>query len=317
MLRPTLRFVAVGGVTVEEVRDRRGWRRFHDLAQHLHRGAPGWVPPLLTRERAEMAALDDGLAFLARARGRPAGRVVAWRDRADGATGAGGAAGRFGWFEAIDDAGVAGALLDAAGAWLSDQGCDVMEGPAGLLDAGVRVGGFDGPVAVGLPWHPPRYAALLEQAGCTPVADHPWFALPVPLASHLTESALSAALSEGDGGWARDHGLGWLPAGDTDPRLVVWDAAGGAVALPDVVGGLAHVGLRSAWGAARQARERRWARAVIVRLEGEAALLVPPLCEAAARAGYEEILSPWAPPAVAPVITFRTYRRRTGGGSRQ
>ncbi len=87
------------------------------------------------------------------------------------------------------------------------------------------------------------------------------------------------------------------------------------VAVPDVAGGLAGAGParaktgRRAWSMARQARRRDWAGCVVTAVDGPESVLIPGLCAAAGRAGYQWVLSPWAPTDdVEPVMRHRLYR---------
>ena len=99
-----------------------------------------------------------------------------------------------------------------------------------------------------------------------------------------------------------------------DPALLLTlpDGAGSVVAVPDVAGGLAPAGGggrgRGAWSMAKQARRREWAGCVVTALDGPESVLVPGLCAAAAAAGYEWVLSPWAPDDRDPVMRHRLYR---------
>jgi GNAT superfamily N-acetyltransferase len=82
--------------------------------------------------------------------------------------------GFFGFFETGDDAAVAGALLDAAAAWLRQRGFDTMRGPASFStndECGLLVDGFDTPPVLMMPHNPPWYLALLEGAGFTKAKD--------------------------------------------------------------------------------------------------------------------------------------------------
>ena len=47
----------------------------------------------------------------------------------------------------------------------------------------------------------------------------------------------------------------------------------------------------------RRAKARDWTTAVVVRCDGDPAVLVPALCAAAAAAGYRDVIAPWSPDA--------------------
>jgi len=86
--------------------------------------------------------------------------------------------GFFGFFETIDDAGVAEGLLDHARRWLEDRGMTHMRGPGGYSTAthephqGVLIDGFEYPPTMELTHNPPYYAALLERYGLRKVKDY-------------------------------------------------------------------------------------------------------------------------------------------------
>jgi hypothetical protein len=143
----------------------REWRSFFGLTDRIYRNDPAFVRPLNSRRNA---ALDfarnpfyqhaQAQAFLCREGDEVVGRIVAivdrlhqeyYRDRL----------GCFGFYESIDDRAVAGRLLDAAQAWLAEQGCDAMRGPLNPSmkgDFGVLVEGNHCPPNVMMA-HTPRY----------------------------------------------------------------------------------------------------------------------------------------------------------------
>src|SRR3546814_1423548 len=95
---------------------------------------------------------------MARRLGRPAGRIVAHVPEP-------GAEGRFGFFATVDDPDVVAALVDAASAWLREQGCTTMTGPLSFEpedEPGLLADRFDRPGTTGRPWHPPWARPLLR-----------------------------------------------------------------------------------------------------------------------------------------------------------
>jgi GNAT superfamily N-acetyltransferase len=146
----------------------------------LHRGDPAWTPPL---RRDARAVLDparnpffehaDERLFLARRGGRVLGRIAAIHDRLHDQV-HGGRVGSFGFFESVDDPGVAAALFDAAAEWLAPRGRAVLRGPMSPSindEAGLLVDGFDTPSVLMMPHNPRYYPALLEGAGFRKVKD--------------------------------------------------------------------------------------------------------------------------------------------------
>lgn len=77
----------------------------------------------------------------------------------------------FGYFECVDDARVATALIDAARAWGAARGCTVLRGPLNMTamqEMGILTDGFDTPPAVDETYTAPYYPALLAAAGLVP-----------------------------------------------------------------------------------------------------------------------------------------------------
>jgi hypothetical protein len=115
----------------------------------------------------------EGTAWVALRDGHPVGRITAQIDhehlrhhRDD--------AGFFGYFDTIDDATVARALLDEAARWLRARGMKRIRGPYSLSineELGCLVDGFDMPPMIMMPHHRPYQAALLEQAGFAKLKD--------------------------------------------------------------------------------------------------------------------------------------------------
>ncbi len=88
-----------------------------------------------------------------------------------------------------------------------------------------------------------------------------------------------------------------------DPALVL----DGIAAVPDVSALLSDASFRSAWRLARRARERRFDTAVCVRCDGPPEALVPRLLTAAAHAGYQWVVAPWAPAGHAPETVHQVF----------
>jgi GNAT superfamily N-acetyltransferase len=246
-----------------------------------------WERYRLDPHRQPIFERGDGAYFLARLRGRPAGRVTAHVAEPGGE-------GRFGFWWTIDDRAVATALVDAAAEWLREQGCTSMTGPLSFTaddELGVQAGGFSAAGLTGRPWHPPHLARLLEDLGFEPAVERRTW--------RLAAGGAGAELPPGDDppGHAGPYG---------DDRLVVE----GIAAVPDVSRALRSTGVRSAWGLARRARERAWTTCAVVRCSGAPELVVPALLAAAGRASYEWVVAPWSPESAAPPeAVHRTYRR--------
>lgn len=105
--------------------------------------------------------------FVARRRGAVVGRIAAIENRAHNEF-HGDRVGFFGFLESIDDAAVASALLEHAGAWLARRGLTTMRGPVSPStnhECGVLVEGFDVHPQFLTPWNPPYYESLLQRSG--------------------------------------------------------------------------------------------------------------------------------------------------------
>lgn len=278
---------------VEEVTGGKALVRFTELPAALHRHDPLFAPLVMAWERYRLDVhrnpffeLGEAAFFLARRLGRPVGRIAAH-------LAAPGAEGAFGFWWLDDDADVAAALIEAARAWLGEQGATSMVGPLSFTpeaERGVQVAGHDMPGVTGRPWHPPHLAALLGGAGFEAVDDHPTWRLPT------TEVGAALPLSEHRPGQAGAY---------VDPRLVLE----GIAAVPDVADALRTTGLRGAWALAKQVRAGDWERCTVVRCTAEPSIAVPALQTAAGRAGYREVIAPWSPDPEAPPETIhRTYR---------
>ncbi|WP_326571911.1 N-acetyltransferase [Actinacidiphila glaucinigra] len=179
----------MNAVTVTPVYDRAATTAFVRLPYALHRDDPYWVAPL---EREMRAFLDprrnpffdtaEARLFLARRGRRTVGRIAAvadprFQERHDFTCG------HFGLFECADDLEAAGALFDAAAAWLAGRGLTRMLGPLSFSvndECGVLVDGFDGPPSVGIPYNPPYYADLLTGCGFGKAKDLLSWLVPMP-----------------------------------------------------------------------------------------------------------------------------------------
>ncbi len=153
---------------------------FIALPYMLHRSNPNWTPLL----RRDARALVDPRRnptwdhaerrlLLARSDGRVVGRVAAIHDRLHQQT-HGDGAGFFGFFESVDDPGVAQALFDAAAEWLRGRGLRTLRGPMNPSindEVGVLVDGFETPSVLMMPHNPPYYPRLVELAGFRKAKD--------------------------------------------------------------------------------------------------------------------------------------------------
>jgi hypothetical protein len=293
---PIATVAAMAGVEVDEVRRGKALVRFADVPQHLHGEDPRFAPQVAAWERYRTARRNpyleraEAVLLLARRAGQPVGRIAAHVPEP-------GAEGRFGFWATADDAEVAGALVDAARAWLREQGCSTMVGPLSWEpgdEPGALVEGDGALGTTGRPWRPAWEAARLVAAlgEVEVVAEERTWRLPAaaPPGAAAPEPSGPAPAQAGAYG---------------DPRLVL----GPVAAVPDLSGALRASRLSSAWGLARRVRERDWEGCTVVRCDGDPGERVPGLLAAAAAAGYRWVVSPWSPdPSAAPETVHRRYR---------
>ncbi len=155
--------------------NRRQVRQFLDLPFAIYRDIPQWVPPLaddarlpLDPRRHPFYRHSQAAFFLAHdADGRPIGRLAALDNRHYNEFN-GERTAFFYLFECVDDAATAEGLFAAAFDWARQRGLERMVGPKGFtaLDGmGLLVRGFEHRPALGIPYNPPYYPALIEGCG--------------------------------------------------------------------------------------------------------------------------------------------------------
>jgi hypothetical protein len=161
-------------ITIERVEGSRGMRDWLQVPRRVYADDPDWVqlPAFLERRRvsrkhAPFFKFGDAELFLARRDGVAIGRISAQVNHRhvelhrDGT-------GHFGFFDCLDDAAAAQALVDAASSWLLERGLARMVGPLSFSmneEVGCLIEGFEGPPAVLMPHHRPWTGPLLEAAG--------------------------------------------------------------------------------------------------------------------------------------------------------
>jgi hypothetical protein len=141
---------------------------------------PQWVPPLrmmvrdlLDTKRNPFYQNADRRLFVARRDGKLVGRIAAIENRAHNTFHAD-RIGFFGFFESVNDAAVAHALVEQASAWLAGRGLTSIRGPMNPStnhDCGLLIDGFDVHPQFLTPWNPPHYEALLHASGFRAAKD--------------------------------------------------------------------------------------------------------------------------------------------------
>lgn len=167
-------------IAVSPVRGKADLKAFVDFPYELYDASSNWVPPLkmdikdqLNQKKNPWFEHAEAEFFLARRGDKVVGRISAHIDENfnkfqenDW--------GLFGWFECVDDADVASALYDAAGAWLKERGRDRMVGPFSYTtndECGVLIDGFEIPPAILEPWNYEYYPQLFDGAGFEKAMD--------------------------------------------------------------------------------------------------------------------------------------------------
>jgi GNAT superfamily N-acetyltransferase len=160
--------------------DRARVRSFVEFPYRLYADHPGWAPDglisdqfrQLDRSAHPFHRHSEAAFFLAESGGEVVGRISAIDNRRFNDY-QGTATAFFGHFESIDDADVAGALVQRAAEWARGRGLTAVTGPRGLLgfDGSVMVEGFDTSPVLGVPYNPPYYDAHLKAAGLEPEED--------------------------------------------------------------------------------------------------------------------------------------------------
>jgi hypothetical protein len=155
-------------------------RDFLEVASHIYRHDPNYIRPLdldlserLNPKKNPFFEHGDGSIFTAHRDGVCVGRVTAQVDREHLARHHDDT-GFFGFFDTIDDEGVARELLARAEAWLRSRGMKASRGPLSLSineEVGCLVDGFDTPPFLMMPHHRPYQGGFIEKAGYTKAKD--------------------------------------------------------------------------------------------------------------------------------------------------
>jgi len=155
-------------------------REFVRFAWQVYRHDPNWVPPifmdqvaLVTPGKHPFYEHAEIQLFLALRNEEVVGTISAHinhrhnevhKDRV----------GFFGFFQAIDDDAVAGALFEAASDWLRERGMEAIRGPENPSqneEVGLLIDGLDRPPVVMMTYNPAYYQGLIEGAGFEKAQD--------------------------------------------------------------------------------------------------------------------------------------------------
>jgi len=185
---------------IVEVKTRKQLKAFINFPYKLYSGHPNWVPPLRFDEMNTLRK-DKNPAFeycrarywLAYKDGKLVGRIAGIiNDRANKIWNTKNA--RFGWFDLIDDAEVAAALLKKVEDWAIEEGMTGVQGPMGFCDLdkeGLLIEGFDELGSFTTIYNHPYYTRHLENNGY--VKDVDWLEYTISVPDKLPENILKIA----------------------------------------------------------------------------------------------------------------------------
>lgn len=170
----------MGSVTIRPVGTRRELKRFVKVPFAIHRQHEQWVAPLtfermefLNRKKNPWFEHGEAEFLIAERDGEPVGRISAHLDRRWDEY-QGGKDAMFGFFEAVEDAEVVRALLEAATGWAQEKGRERILGPMDFTtndELGILIEGFEKQPMILEPWHPPYYSQLIEAEGFAKTMD--------------------------------------------------------------------------------------------------------------------------------------------------
>ncbi len=171
----------MAAVEIIEVKDKHDLLDFVRFPMDLYADCPYYVPPLIADELdtfspSHNAAYEtaDGQPFLAKRDGRVVGRIAALISRtANEKFGLRNV--RFGWFDSVDDYGVAAALFQAAEAWGRARGMETITGPQGFNQfgkAGMLIEGYEQLATMATYYNYPYYSGFVERYGFAKEVDY-------------------------------------------------------------------------------------------------------------------------------------------------
>ncbi|MDG2123132.1 MAG: hypothetical protein P8J87_05505 [Verrucomicrobiales bacterium] len=143
------------------------------MPRNIHRSDPLWVAPLFSHFASVLGPTNpfwdhaELAVWVVSRDNRDIGRIAAIDDRTFNQLHGGGTA-FFGFFECVDDPGVAAALFETALTWTHNRGLHRVLGPMDPSmndECGLLVHGFDSPPTVMTPYAPPYYQKLVEASG--------------------------------------------------------------------------------------------------------------------------------------------------------
>ena len=166
-------------IEIRKVDTKKDFRAFFKFPWKVYQDDPNWTPPLLSMRREILDKKHnpswdylEGDYFVAWRGDEPVGTITAFINHRHNEYHNENIA-WFGFFETFNDPQVAQALLDTAYHWAKAKGCTALRGPQNFTtheECGLLVDGFAPPVLL-MPYNPPYYQELVENAGFHKVMD--------------------------------------------------------------------------------------------------------------------------------------------------
>lgn len=167
------------GLDIIEVNSKKDFDDFIKLPFSIYSKDPLYIPPLIKDMREEFSQKNPFFMhataryFMARKDGKPAGRTIGIINNIHNEyhhekTGF------FGFFESVNDEGVASLLLDTVSNFLKKEGMNILRGPMNFStneECGFLIDGFSQPPLLMTPYNPPYYIDLMEGYGMKKVKD--------------------------------------------------------------------------------------------------------------------------------------------------
>ncbi len=176
-------------IIVKEVQSRRELREFIHLPAKVHKGEPGWLPPLyqdewhlFDKKKNRSYTYADAAFFLAWKDRKPVGRIMTLiNNRYNEIKNE--KHGRFSFMECYNDREIFHALITKAEEWVRNRGMVKIVGPMGFSDKdpqGFQIEGFEYPYLFTAPTNSPYMPVLIAEEGYTKEIDLVNYNLPIP-----------------------------------------------------------------------------------------------------------------------------------------
>ena len=160
-------------VSVRKVENKADFKAFFEMPWTVHKDDPNWVPQLLSMRREHLDKKKnpswqylEGDYYVAWRGAQPVGTIAAFVNHHHNEVHEENIA-WFGFFDVLNDAEVATALLSTAADWAKSSGYDAIRGPQSFTimdECGLLIDGFTRPVLM-MPYNPPYYQTMIENSG--------------------------------------------------------------------------------------------------------------------------------------------------------